>query len=118
TGEDQAAAGGAIRIFIFKSEARPDLGAFTGDLAGLALPSQFKPWRVVAAVAPDQDPPYKLSREVIEGAIKTRGFQLFRLGNKGLGPELPIRFDLLAGVPPQHKPRYYRLSPWPPMKMA
>jgi hypothetical protein len=84
TGDDQAAAaGGAIRIFIFKSEARPDLGAFTGDLAGLALPSQFKPWRVVAAVAPDQDPPYKLSREVIEGAIKTRGFQLFRLGKKG-----------------------------------
>jgi hypothetical protein len=88
TGEDQAAAAGrAIRIFIFKSEARPDLGAFTGDLAGLALPSQFKPWRVVAAVAPDQDPPYKLSREVIEVAIKARGFQLFRLG-KNLGKNL------------------------------
>lgn len=83
-GEDQAAAAGpATRIFIFKSESRPGLGAFTGDLAGLTLPSQFKPWRVVAAVAPDQDPPYKLSREVIEVAIKKRGFQLFRLGKKG-----------------------------------
>ena len=61
-GEDRAA-GGAIRIFIFKSEASPDLGAFSGDLAGMKLPSQFKPWRVVGAVAPDKDPPHKLPRE-------------------------------------------------------
>ena len=81
-GEDRAA-GGAIRIFIFKSEASPDLGAFSGDLAGMKLPSQFKPWRVVGAVAPDKDPPYKLSREVIEAAIRARGFQLFRLAKKG-----------------------------------
>jgi hypothetical protein len=45
-------AGGAMRIFIFKSEASPDLGAFCGDPAGLQLPSQFKPWHVVGAVAP------------------------------------------------------------------
>jgi hypothetical protein len=50
-----------MRIFIFKSVS-PDLGAFSGDLAGLKLPSRFKPWRVVGAVAPDKDPPYKLSR--------------------------------------------------------
>lgn len=55
-----------MRIFIFKSEANPDLGAFCGDLAGLQLPSQFKPWRAVGAVAPDGIPPYKLSRDVIE----------------------------------------------------
>jgi len=71
-----------MRIFIFKSEASPDLGAFGGDLAGLRLPSQFKPWRVVGAIAPDRDPPYKLSRNVIETAIKDRGFQLFRLNKK------------------------------------
>jgi hypothetical protein len=70
--------GNAMRIFIFKSEAS-DLGAFSGDLAGLKLPTQFKPWRVVGAVAPDRDPPYKLSRNVIEAAISARGFQLFRL---------------------------------------
>ena len=74
--------GGAMRIFIFKSEARPDLGAFSGDLAGLQLPSQFKPWRVVGAVAPGQDPPHKLSRDVIEASINTQGFQLFRLSKK------------------------------------
>jgi hypothetical protein len=73
---------GVMRIFIFKSEANPDLGAFAGDLAGLQLPSQFKPWRVVGAVAPDRDPPYKLSRDVIEAAINSRGFQLFRLSKK------------------------------------
>jgi hypothetical protein len=75
-------AGGATRIFIFKSEARPGLGAFCGDLAGLKLPSQFKPWRVVGAVAPDKNPPYNLSREVIDGAITVHGFQLFRLAKK------------------------------------
>jgi hypothetical protein len=74
--------GDTMRIFIFKSEPNPGLGAFGGDLAGLQLPSQFKPWRVVGAVAPDKNPPYKLSREVIEAAIKERGFQLFRLGKK------------------------------------
>ena len=72
----------AMRVFIFKSEARPDLGAFCGDLAGLQLPSQFKPWRVVGVVAPGKEPPYKLSRQVIDAAIRERGFQLFRLGKK------------------------------------
>ena len=77
-----ARGGGAMRIFIFKSEACPDLGAFSSDLAGLQLPSQFKPWRVVGAIAPHRDPPYKLSRDVIEAAIAARGFQLFRLSKK------------------------------------
>jgi hypothetical protein len=72
----------SMRIFIFKSEANPDLRAFGGDLAGLQLPSQFKPWRAVGAIAPGKDPPYKLSRNVIEAAINARGFQLFRLSNK------------------------------------
>jgi hypothetical protein len=70
---------GFMRIFIFKSEGKPDLRAFGGDLAGAQLPSQFKPWRAVGAVAPGQQPPYNLPRGVIEKAIKDRGFQLFRL---------------------------------------
>jgi hypothetical protein len=74
--------GGGMRFFIFRSEANPDLGAFGGDLAGLQLPSQFKPWRAVGAVAPGRNPPYKLSRDVIESAINARGFQLFRLSKK------------------------------------
>lgn len=79
--------GVAMRIFIFKSDANPDLCAFSGDLAGLKLPSQFKPWRAVGAIAPDRDPPYKLSRDVIEAAINTRGFQLFRLSKKARGQD-------------------------------
>jgi hypothetical protein len=70
------------RIFIFKSEANADLRAFGGDLAGMRLPSQFKPWRVIGAVAPGRAPPYNLSRDVIEKAIDGQGFQLFRLGKK------------------------------------
>jgi hypothetical protein len=83
-GDEKLAAnrGVAMRIFIFKSETNPDLYAFAGDLAGLQLPGQFKPWRAVGAIAPDRDPPYKLSRNVIEAAISSRGFQLFRLSKK------------------------------------
>jgi hypothetical protein len=68
-----------MRFFIFKSETKPELRAFGADLAGSQLPSQFKPWRAVGAVAPDQQPPYNLPRDVIETAIKDQGFQLFRL---------------------------------------
>jgi hypothetical protein len=72
----------SMRIFIFKSEANPGLSAFGGDLASLQLPSQFKPWRALGAVAPGKDPPYELSRNVIEAAINARGFQLFRPSKK------------------------------------
>jgi hypothetical protein len=65
------------RTFIFKSEAKPDLRAFGGDLAGSQLPSKFKPWRAVGAVAPDQQPPYRLPRDVIERAIKDQGLSTF-----------------------------------------
>jgi hypothetical protein len=68
-----------MRFFIFKSETKPELRAFGADLAGSELPSQFRPWRAVGAVAPDRQPPYNLPRDVIEKAIKDRGFQLFRL---------------------------------------
>jgi hypothetical protein len=82
-GEDVAAnRGGAMRIYMFKSDANPELRAFGGDLAGTQLPGRFKPWHVVGAIAPNQDPPYKLSRDLIEAAINDRGFQLFRLSKK------------------------------------
>ena len=77
-----ASGSAAKRIFIFKSEAKPDLGAFAADPVGLELPAQFKPWHAVGAIAPDRDPPYKLSRAVIETAINAKGFQLFRLKEK------------------------------------
>ena len=71
--------GGAMRIFIFKSEVNPNLRAFGGDLAGIKLPGQFKPWRAVGAIAPNQELPYKIARDDIEKAINECGFQLFRL---------------------------------------
>ena len=71
--------GGTMRIFVFKSEANPELRAFGGDLAGIKLPAQFKPWRAVGTIAPNQDLPYKLARDDIEKAISECGFQLFRL---------------------------------------
>jgi len=71
--------GRAMRIFIFKSEVNPNLRAFGGDLAGIKLPGQFKPWHAVGAIAPNQDLPYKIARDDIEKAISECGFQLFRL---------------------------------------
>lgn len=71
-----------IRLFVFKSEARPDLRAFGAELDGSQLPKQFRPWRATGAIAPDRDPPHELSRAVIEQAIKTQGFQLWRLSKK------------------------------------
>jgi hypothetical protein len=71
-----------MRIFIFKSEASPDLRAFGADLVGSRLPIQFKPWRAIGAVAPDRAPPHNLSRDVIEAAINDRGYQLWRMSKK------------------------------------
>jgi len=71
-----------MRIFIFKSETRPDLRAFSDDMAGSRLPEQFRPWRAIGAVAPDRDPPYKLSRAKIETAVSENGFQLWRFSKK------------------------------------
>jgi hypothetical protein len=68
---------GTMRIFIFKSEVKPDLRAFGGDLAGIKLPGQFKPWRAVGAIAPNQDPPYKIARDAIEKAIKRMRLSAF-----------------------------------------
>ncbi len=80
--DNEQARGGTVRIFVFKSETRPDLRAFGGDLTGTRLPKQFSPWHAVGAIAPDQDPPCNLSRETIEAAINTQGFQLWRVTRK------------------------------------
>jgi hypothetical protein len=77
-----ANSGGAMRIFIFKSDVSPRLRAFGGDLVGSQLPKQFSPWHVIGAIAPDRQPPYRLSRQVIETAINDCGFQLWRTTKK------------------------------------
>lgn len=68
-----------MRIYIFKSDAKRELRAFAGDIAGSKLPEQFRPWHLVGAVGPDKDPPHNLSRHEIERAIASSGFQLWRM---------------------------------------
>jgi hypothetical protein len=51
-----------MRIYIFKSDAKRELRAFAGDVAGSRLPEQFRPWHLVGPVGPDKDPPHNRSR--------------------------------------------------------
>jgi hypothetical protein len=51
-------------------------------LAGSQLLKQLSPWHVIGAITPDRNPPYELSRDVIETAIKTQGFQFWRMSRK------------------------------------
>jgi hypothetical protein len=74
-----------VRLFIFESNA--GLRAFTGDVEGRKLPDQFSPWRQIGAVRPENPPPYNLSRDLIEKAVNTHGFQLWRLKPKAVKPE-------------------------------
>jgi hypothetical protein len=76
-----------MRLFVFESNANGGLRAFTGDVAGRKLPDQFSPWRQIGAVRPEKTPPYNLSRDTIETAINTHGFQLWRLKPKAAKPE-------------------------------
>lgn len=71
-----------MRIFIHKSDAIGGLRAFAADSAGSKLPSQFRPWHAVGVIAPDKDPPHRLSRTEIERAIDADGFQLWRVKPK------------------------------------
>ena len=71
-----------MRLYIFKSETRKGLLAFAGDLAGSRLPRQLGPWTGTGAVGPEKAPPHNFSRDAIEQAIDTKGFQLWRLAKK------------------------------------
>lgn len=68
-----------MRFYIFKSEATKDLRAFAGDVSGTKLPEQHAPWTATGVVAAEAAAPHNLSRDVIEQAIETKGFQLWRL---------------------------------------
>jgi hypothetical protein len=68
-----------MRIFIFKSQPQPTLQAFTDDPGGRQLPQQFAPWHAIGVVRPENAPPHNLKRDVIEKAIGTQGFQLWRM---------------------------------------
>jgi hypothetical protein len=71
-----------MRIYIFKSESRRELRAFTSDLGGDKLPKNLGPWSATGVIGPDKAPPHNLSRDAIEEAINAEGFQLWRLQKK------------------------------------
>jgi hypothetical protein len=68
-----------MRIFVFKSEKRKGLRAFTGEGGGKGLPTRHGPWAAIGVVRPEVDPPHGLSRATIEKSIGDQGFQLFKL---------------------------------------
>ena len=72
----------AMRIYVFKSETRKELRAFTGDPSGDKLPRQHGPWTATGVVAADCATPHRFSRDAIEKAIDAGGFQLWRLRDK------------------------------------
>ncbi|MFL4967316.1 MAG: hypothetical protein ACJ8EU_01195 [Xanthobacteraceae bacterium] len=66
-----------MRIFMFKSRAKPNLRAFSGEPAGLQLPQKYGPWDPIGVVRPDVSPPHGFSRKTIEAAIERDSFQLW-----------------------------------------
>lgn len=68
-----------MRLFMFKSEFKKELRAFSDDSSGEKLPKRFGPWIGVGVVRADKSPPYGLPRDIIEKAILDNGFQLWRV---------------------------------------
>jgi hypothetical protein len=62
----------SMRLFMFKSEAKSGLQAFTGDPGGEQLPSRRE----------DKAPPHNMDRAGIEQAIADQGFQMYRMKPK------------------------------------
>lgn len=69
----------AMNLFIFKSDFRKELRAFTNEGSGGKLPKRFGPWIGIGVVRTEKSPPYGLPRDVIEKAILDNGFQMWRI---------------------------------------
>ena len=74
-----------MRIYIFKSETWKELRAFASDPAGAKLPKQHGPWTVTGIVGPSSAPPHNMSRDTIEKAIESEGFQMWRMKKEATG---------------------------------
>jgi len=74
-----------VQIFMFKSEGASKLRALTGDRGGEQLPRQHGPWYAVGVVNEDKKPPHNLDRGVVEQAIGSQGFLLYRLKAESTG---------------------------------
>jgi hypothetical protein len=68
-----------LDLFMFKSQSREGLHAFTGDRAGEQLPRRFRPWKAQGMIDRNHAPPHALSRLAIEQSIRDSGFQLWRI---------------------------------------
>jgi hypothetical protein len=68
-----------LDLFMFKSQSRDGLHAFTGDRGGEQLPRRFRPWQAQGMIDRNHAPPHALSRSVIEQSIRDSGFQLWRI---------------------------------------
>jgi hypothetical protein len=78
-----------MNIYIFKSEGKPELRAFAGDVEGSKLPGQFRPWHAVGVISAGKALPHKFSRATIEDAIEAHGFQLWRFKSQPAPPDSP-----------------------------
>jgi hypothetical protein len=74
-----------MRIFVFKSETKQELRAFTDDVSGFRLPNQLGPWTAIGVISQDAKPPHRFSRDQIESSISASGFQLWRFKAKNGG---------------------------------
>ena len=68
-----------MRLFMFKSEGNRALHAFAPDPGGEQLPARHGPWTAVGVVREDKDPPYRMSRKVIEQSFADQGFQRYKM---------------------------------------
>ncbi len=71
-----------MRMYVFKSQAKNAMHAFTGDSAGSKLPERHGPWKATGVVGAERDPPHGLPRDRIEELIRDQGFQLWRKRRK------------------------------------
>lgn len=68
-----------MRIYVFKSETKSGLNAYSDDIGGSKLPENHGPWTMTGVVGAANAPTQNVSRETIEEAIATHGFQMWRL---------------------------------------
>ena len=73
-----------MRLYMFKSEKGNNLHAFAGDPGGSRLPAQHGPWTATDIIPSQNPPPHNISRSVVETAIESEGFQLWRMAKKHL----------------------------------
>jgi len=66
----------SVLYYHFTSESAPNLHAFTADEAGGALPPEQGPWRLVAAVDPQQGWTTAAENSAVEAGVRANGFAL------------------------------------------